>query len=167
MASDPSNDVLRLCAGMPERAVGAGEVILREGERSGMLYILIEGEVEVLKGDTQVNSVSDSGAFFGEMSVLLDTPHVATVRAVAPSRFYVSENAAEFLGSDPAVGLAVSRLLAHRLHSVLSYLADLKQQFEDQADHLGMIDEVLEALVHQQGREHDPGSDRDPDPTVY
>lgn len=152
---------------MPERTFGAGEAILREGERAGVLYILIDGEVEVLKGDIQINTVSDPGAFFGEMSVLLDAPHVATVRTLAPSRFFVAENAAEFLSSDPAVGLAVSRLLARRLHSVITYLADLKRQFEEHENHLGMVDEVLEALVHQQGQKHDPGSDRDPDPTVY
>jgi CRP/FNR family transcriptional regulator, cyclic AMP receptor protein len=167
VTTDTTNPVLKLCAGMPERTIGAGEVILREGERAGILYILIDGEVEVLKGDMQVNVVSDSGAFFGEMSVLLDAPHVATVRTLVPSRFYVSQKAAEFLSSDPAVGLAVSRLLARRLHSVLTYLADLKKQFEEHQNHLGIIDEVLEALVHQQGHAHDPGSDRDPDPNVY
>ena len=167
MAHGSTNDILLLCRAMPERTCAAGEVILREGERVGILYILIDGEVEILKGGLQVNTVSDAGAFFGEMSVLLGTPHVATVRTLVPSRFYVAEDAAQFLSSDPAVGLAVSRLLARRLHSVMSYLADLKRQFEEHENHLGMVDEVLEALVHQQGHEHDPGSDRDPDPTVY
>jgi CRP-like cAMP-binding protein len=158
--------ILSLCASMPERAVPAGETILREGERSGVLYVLIEGFVEVLKGDVQVNTVSDPGAIFGEMSVLLDAPHVATVRTLAPSRFHVSDDAARFLASDPAVGLAVSKLLARRLNAVITYLADLKRQFEGEDDHLDMVDEVLETLVHHQGEEPSPGSDRDPDPTV-
>jgi CRP-like cAMP-binding protein len=158
--------ILPLCAAMPDRAVPAGEVILREGERSGALYVLIEGSVEVLKGDVQVNTVSDPGAIFGEMSVLLDAPHVATVRTLAPSRFRVSDDAARFLASDSAVGLAVSKLPARRLNAVITYLADLKRQFEGEDDHLGMVDEVLETLVHTQGDEPSPGSDRDPDPTV-
>jgi CRP-like cAMP-binding protein len=159
-------DILRLCAGMPERTVPAGETILREGERSGALYVLIDGSVEVLKADVQVNTVSDTGAIFGEMSVLLDAPHVATVKTLVPSRFYVSDDAAGFMRSDPALSLAVSKLLARRLNAVITYLADLKRQFEGQDDHLGMVDEVLETLVHHQGEEHSPGSDRDPDPTV-
>lgn len=160
-------EILSLCTRMPQRDVAAGEVILEEGGRSGMLFVLAEGAVEVLKGDVQVNVVSDPGAIFGEMSALLDAPHMATVRAIEPSRFYVAEDANRFLDSDPAVALAVSRLLARRLHAVISYLADLKRQFEDQGDHLGMVDEVLETLVHHQEEEHSPGSDRDPDPTVY
>ena len=75
--------ILPLCAAMPERAVPAGQTILQEGQRSGALYVLIEGSVEVLKGDVQVNTVSDPGAVFGEMSVLLDTP---TSPPCAPSR---------------------------------------------------------------------------------
>jgi len=158
--------ILPLCAAMPERAVPTGQTILQEGQRSGALYVLVEGSVEVLKGDVQVNTVSDPGAVFGEMSVLLDTPHVATVRTLAPSRFRVSDDAAHFLASDPAVGLVIARLLARRLNAVITYLADLKRQFEGEDDHLGMVDEVLETLVHHQGEEPSPGSDRDPDPTV-
>jgi CRP-like cAMP-binding protein len=129
--------------------------------------VLIEGAVEVVKGDVQINSVSDPGAIFGEMSVLLDAPHMATVRTLEPSRFHVAEDAKAFLNSDAALAHQVSRLLARRLNAMITYLVDLKHQFEDHDNHLGIVDEVLESLVHHQGEPHDPGSDRDPDPTVY
>jgi hypothetical protein len=60
----------------------------------------------------------------------------------------------------------VAELLAQRLNSVTGYLADLKRQYEDHDDHLGMVDEVLETLTHQQADRFEVGSDRDPDPTV-
>ena len=50
-------EILGLCSAMPERAIPAGESILREGDRTGVLFILIEGAVEVLKGDVQVNKI--------------------------------------------------------------------------------------------------------------
>lgn len=160
-------EILKLSAKMPQCQFAAGEVVLREGERSGRIYVLIEGAVEVVKGDVQINVVSDPGGIFGEMSVLLDAPHMATVRTLEPSRFHVAADASAFLNSDPALALQVSRLLARRLNAMITYLVDLKQQFEDHGNHLGIVDEVLEALVHHQGEPHDPGSDRDPDPTVY
>ena len=159
-------EILQQCRAMPERSVPAGESIITEGDRTGVLFILIEGSVEVLKGDVQVNTVTDPGAVFGEMSVLLDAPHMATVRTLAPSRFHVVEDARRFLNDDPAVTFAVSRLLARRLNAMITYLADLKHQFADHDDHLGMVDEVLEVLAHHQGEEHSPGSDRDPDSNV-
>ena len=159
-------EILRLCGNTPQRAFPAGEIVLQEGDRTGVLYILIEGTVEVLKGDVQVNVVSDPGAVFGEMSVLLDAPQSATVRTLEPSRFHVADDARAFLHRDAKVALAVSRLLARRLHGMTTYLADLKHQFADHDSHLGMVDEVLEVLVHHQGEAHDPGSDRDPDSNV-
>ena len=161
-------DFLKFCQGsLPVHSVDAGTEILREGDSEGGLYILLDGSAEVLKGDVRVNLVTEPGSFFGEMSVLLDSPHTATVKALEPSRFYVAENAREFLDTRPEITLPIATLLAQRLHALTTYLADLKHQFEDQEDHLSMVDEVLESLSHAQTRRHKPGSERDPDPTVY
>ncbi|MGZ8236490.1 MAG: cyclic nucleotide-binding domain-containing protein [Methylobacter sp.] len=152
--------VLSFCHGLPERLFEPGEVLLAEEGADGMLYVLIEGEVEVLKGVTQVNIQSEPGAIFGELAVLLDISHTATVRAVSPSRTYVVENAGDFLQSHPDLTFQLAKLLAKKLNSITSYLVDLKSQFEDQQDHLGMVDEVLETLLHQQVEEHTLGSER-------
>lgn len=154
------------CAGLPERALARGDVLLEDGTTSRELYVLIEGELEVLKEDLQISTVSDPGAIFGEISALLGIPHTATVRALAPCRVHVVGDAGGFLRSHEEVAYGVAELLAQRLHTMTTYLADLKRQYEDQDDHLGMIDEVLEALTHQQRDRVDVGSDRDPDPTL-
>lgn len=158
--------VLSFCQELPEGTFGPGEVLLAEGERAGILYILAEGEVEVLKGDFQVSTVSEPGAIFGEISVLLDIPHMATVKTLTHCRAYVVQQAGEFLQSNADITYQLARLLAQRLYGVTSYLVDLKGQFEDHEDHFGMVDAVLETLVHQQDEECTPGSDRDPDPTI-
>lgn len=158
--------VLSFCQGLPEVTFAPGEVLLAEGGRTGILYILAQGNVEVLKGDFQVNTVAEPGAIFGEISVLLDIPHIATVKALAPTRAYVVERASEFLQSNTDVTYQLARLLAQRLYGVTSYLVDLKKQFEDHDNHFGLVDAVLETLVHQQDEECTPGSDRDPDPTI-
>ncbi|MEI7996751.1 MAG: cyclic nucleotide-binding domain-containing protein [Methylococcaceae bacterium] len=158
--------VLSFCHELPERLFGPGEVLLEENGRDGILYVLIEGEVEVLKGKTQVNTQSDSGAIFGELAVLLDIPHTATVKAVSPSRTYVIEYAGDFLQSHPDLTFQLAKLLAKRLSSITTYLVDLKSQFEDQQNHLGMVDEVLETLLNQQVEEHTPGSDRYKDTAI-
>lgn len=154
--------LLDCCQGLPEQGFAPGETLLAEGATTGKLYFLIEGEVEVLKGDYQINVVSDPGAIFGEISILLGIPHMASVRAVAPTRAYVADGGHAFLQGHPDIAFHLSLILAQRLHGVTSYLVDLKRQFEDQQDHLGMVDDVLETLVHQQAEEFTPGSDRDP-----
>lgn len=160
--------LLRYCPpSMPLRTFAAGEVLLHEGRRAGVLLVLVEGAVEITKGDVRIDTVSEPGSVFGELSVLLDAPHMATVKTTTESRFYVAENPLAFLRSHPEVALAIAQLLAKRLDAMTSYLVDLKHQFEGHEDHFGMIDEVLDTLTHAQDDEHEPGSERDPDPTVY
>lgn len=144
------NEILNKCSDLPEASFADGEIVMEEGKKGGGLYILAEGSVEILKQDFQINTVDSTGSLFGEVSVLLDLPHMATVKTLEPSRFYVAHNPGEFLKSHPEVHLHLSRLLAKRLNSVTSYLVDLKQQFEDREDHLGMVDDVLESLLHNQ-----------------
>jgi CRP-like cAMP-binding protein len=83
------------------------------------------------------------------MAVLLGGGHTASVRAVKPCAFYIVEQPREFLKTSPALCLHVSELLARRLDALNKYLVIVKQQFEGH-DHLGMVDEVLEALMHRQ-----------------
>lgn len=160
------SNVLDYCHDLPLREFAAGDVVLDEGATTGVLYVLVRGKVEIVKGDVQITTVSEPGAVFGEISVLLRQPHMAVVRALERSAFHVAEDPAAFLHSHPEISLAVARLLARRLHLVTTYLVDLKRQFEGSGDHLSMVDEVLEGLVHHQEPESEPGSDRYPDKKV-
>jgi len=158
--------VLNFCHDLPEKLFKPHEILLAEGGEDKKLYILIEGEVEVLKGETQVNTQAEPGAIFGELAVLLDIPHTATVRAVIPSRTYQVEDAEAFLQCNSDFAFQLAKLLAKKLNSITTYLVDLKNQFEDQQDHLGMVDEVLETLLNQQVEQHSPGSERYPDTSI-
>ena len=155
-------EILRHCAGLSQRSFERGEIVLEDGTKTGLLFILAEGSVEVLKGEVQITTVAEPGAFLGEISALLGLPHTATVKTLEPSRFFVVEKPTEFLRSQPEIALSLSRLLAQRLNYVTGYLVDLKTQFEGSQDHLGMVDEILESLVHHQepaDAEDGPSSD--------
>src|ERR1700692_2574131 len=96
-------EVLNYCGGAIQPSSPAGTLILHEGGNSGHLYVLIEGRLEVLKGDTVVANIVEPGAVVGEMSVLLDQPHTATVRAASDSTIYEFADAASVLGGRPEV----------------------------------------------------------------
>ena len=141
-------------------AVAAGTVLLSEGMNSGRIYVLDEGTLEIARGQTRVAVVTEPGSIFGEMSLLLDLPHTATVRALTSATVYEFTDGAKFLTSDPHTTLVVARLLAQRLHSATTYLVDLKRQYATHGTHLAMVSEVLASLVHQQPGEFLPGSER-------
>ncbi len=152
------------CRGLSERKIAPGAVLLREGERSGRLFVLTDGTLAVYRGDVEVALVSEPGAVFGEMAVLLDQPHTASVRAVTAAKVHLIEDGAQFLNANPHVLLPIATLLARRLQSATTYLVNLKHQFQDQKDHFGMVDEVLESLTHQQEESFPPAADLPAEP---
>ncbi len=143
--------ILQLVAGHKVQDFMPGEVIMEQGGAGGRLLVLISGEVEILRDEIRMAKASEPGAFFGEMSVLLDAPSTATVRALKPSTFAIIEDPKAFLGSSAEASLHVAKLLARRLDALNKYLVDVKQQYEGH-DHLGMVDNVLETLMHRQPR---------------
>jgi CRP-like cAMP-binding protein len=133
------------------RRFAAGEVVLTQGSRTGLLLFLVEGSVEVLKDEVPVARVAEPGAIFGDLAALLGGDHTATVRALEPSAFRIVEDPRAFLHASPLVCLQLCELLARRLDALNHYLVDVKQQFEGD-DHLGMLDGVLHTLLHRQPR---------------
>ena len=91
---------------------------------------------------------------------------LASVRAVTRCTAHVTEGGGAFLQANKEIAYLLAQMLAQRLHGVTSYLVDLKRQFEDEDNHLGMVDEVLESLLHQQDGGFTPGSDREADPRL-
>jgi CRP/FNR family cyclic AMP-dependent transcriptional regulator len=84
------DEVLRSFAGALEVSeLDAGTVVFREGESGRMMYIILDGEVEVLRRskrghDTRV-AILGPGDWFGEMSILDVLPRSATTRVLAPT----------------------------------------------------------------------------------
>jgi len=159
-------DILEYCIGGAKRRVTAGTEVLHEGGRTGHMYVLIEGRLEVIKGDAVVAVLSEPGAVLGEMSVLLDTPHTASVRAAQDSTIYEIDDAASFLRKQPAVAILIARMLAQRLNVANSYLADLKRQYAGHGTHLAMVSEVLQSMINLPPSEVAPGSDQQSDPRL-
>jgi len=130
--------------GFPLVTFQAGESVLTAGLRTGRLLILKEGAVEVLKEGVQVAAVTEPGAVFGELSVLLDQPHTADVRALEVSQFHVADGAT-LLRIDPIGLLYVATVLARRLASANQSLIELKRQVQT-GQPRGMIDKTVENM---------------------
>jgi CRP/FNR family cyclic AMP-dependent transcriptional regulator len=76
----------RKLATLPLATYQAGETVLSAASTTGRLLILKEGAVAVIKEGLEIARVTEPGAVFGELSVLLDQPHTADVRSNTCSR---------------------------------------------------------------------------------
>ena len=129
-----------------------GENVLTAGEKTGRLFVLTSGSVEVVKEGVQIAKISAPGAVFGELAVLLDQAHTADVRTLEPSDFHVAD-AATLLTYDPAVALYVAALLARRLDSANRALIDVKRQLRagEPRSVIGKTVEKMEQLLSASG----------------
>ena len=77
--------------GLPIVTYQAGETVIVDGSKTARLLILRKGSVAIVKEDTEIATVAEPGAVFGELSILLDQPHTADVRALGTSQFHVAD----------------------------------------------------------------------------
>ena len=102
--------------------IAPGMALIEQGGRTGQLYVLKEGQLDVLRDGKHVSTIKTPGAVVGEMSVLLDMPQSATVRAITEVEFFVIDNALEVLHSHPDWLLQIARLLAQRVNATTALL---------------------------------------------
>jgi CRP-like cAMP-binding protein len=139
-----------------------GETVIVDGSKTGRLLILKKGAVTIEKEGTEIAKVTEPGAVFGELSVLLDKPHAADVRALESSQFHVA-NAVTLLEQNPMAALYVATVLAHRLEGANHALIQLKSQLKTGEPHnvvaktVSKMEELLAAssLVYA-GYPYDP-----------
>ena len=85
--SQLSNDALALLVSELERVdVRAGEIVVREGDPPGPMYVIEEGRVRVYKTEDDAEShlaFLRTGDFFGELSLFRDEPRAASAQAVS------------------------------------------------------------------------------------
>ena len=110
--------------------IAPGMALIEQGGRTGQLYVLKQGELEVVRDGTLVTTLSTPGAVIGEMSVLLDVPQTATVRALTEVDYFVIDNAIEVLRTHPDWLLQIARLLAQRVNATTALLTEREEREE-------------------------------------
>ena len=97
----------------------AGHVIARQGEIGTGFFVIVSGEVRVVR-DGGVVARLGPGEFFGELSVLDRMPRNATVSAEQPTTCLAlaSWDFERILLEQPALTLAILRGVATRLRAV-------------------------------------------------
>jgi CRP-like cAMP-binding protein len=101
-------------------AYSAGEVIFRQGDLGTEMYIIQEGEVQIIKnlnGASHVLSRLERGDFFGEMAVLEKLPRTADAVAITDVKAVVINGTRfdEMLRKNPEIAVRIIRKYSKRL----------------------------------------------------
>jgi uncharacterized protein YhbP (UPF0306 family) len=89
----PTQQVDDIVASLHVTQAQEGEVIARQGGPADKFFIVADGEVEIERsGDGERNVATlGPGQFFGEISILRDSPREATVKATKPTTLLAME----------------------------------------------------------------------------
>ena len=108
-----------------------GEVIVRQGEVGDCMYVIQEGQVEVVveKGDKEVRlMILDAGELFGEMAIVERQVRMATVRALGQARVLTidQKNFLRRIHEDPSLAWNVVQTMSRRIRELAEEVARLK-----------------------------------------
>jgi uncharacterized protein YhbP (UPF0306 family) len=87
----PTEGSATIDAPLQSVSVDEGEVLAREGGPADKFFIVVDGELEVVTDGGDSLGSYGPGSFFGEMSVMRDTPRSASVRAAKASTLLTLE----------------------------------------------------------------------------
>ncbi|HJZ83627.1 MAG TPA: cyclic nucleotide-binding domain-containing protein [Polyangia bacterium] len=115
-SSLPQEAFIALLGLLRPRTLSAGEVVFREGQPGGSIFIVARGTIEIARGRHTLAHLR-SGTFFGEMALLTAQPRTATATATVPAVLFEVERAGlEALAQkEPLVGTVLAEHCRRRL----------------------------------------------------
>jgi signal-transduction protein with cAMP-binding, CBS, and nucleotidyltransferase domain len=101
-----------------------GETVIKEGDTGETMYLIIKGEVSVIKGqggdhEIELDRISE-GDYFGEMALFEDVLRSATIRTEQESRLLVlhKQEFKEIVREYPQIALTICKVLSGRIRKL-------------------------------------------------
>jgi CRP-like cAMP-binding protein len=125
---------------MSDRGMGKvyrdGEEIVRQNEVGDCMFVIQEGQVEVLSeldDDEFRLGLLGPGEFFGEMAIVEKQARAATVRAVGEARVLTVDKRTFLrrVQEDPTLALNILRTLCQRIRALDTEIAELRDELSE------------------------------------
>ncbi len=103
------------------RTFFSGEIIFESGSEPDVLYVVQEGEVQIIAGNRIIETLGP-GEIFGEMALVDKQPRSATAKAKTECKLVpIDENRFKFLVQQtPFFAVHVMRVMSKRIRSMIN-----------------------------------------------
>lgn len=133
------DELLKLASTQQVLAYGKGEHIIHQNERDRSMYVLMDGECEVVVGEgsdsVELRTVAklSPGTLFGEMSALADSPRSASIIAHTPATVLrIAQNAIqEIIVANREAMEGIVALMARREANLKAFTEQQTRKLEE------------------------------------
>lgn len=149
----PVEELERLVAQMEVVNLESGEILFREGDPGEHMYIVVSGDLEILKAPNTDNELLlnrvPTGEYIGEMSIVTGAPRTASVRAQGDVVLLSMSRAQllDLLHRHPQMASTMVNVLSHRLDNTNAAtfrdLTEKNRQLQKAFDELKAAQELL------------------------
>ena len=120
---------------LPELSMTKGELIIKENDLNHSIFILVKGKLEVSANSEVIAYIEDPYSIVGELSVLLSTSSMATVKCLTDSIFLKIDYADVFIEEYPLINYAIAKSLAERIRNANELINELQDQLDITRQH--------------------------------
>jgi hypothetical protein len=124
------NELAAVASVTEEVSFNQGEMVFREGEKGDTLFLIVKGEVAVIKDcnaneEIELDSIGP-GDYFGEMALLGDDRRSANIRVKRNARFLTlhKQELQDIVREYPQIALHVCRVLSMRIRHLHGKISD-------------------------------------------
>lgn len=125
-----ASDLERIASLAQSHVFQAGETIIKEGDRDGRLFVIVSGEVEVIKGlgkktERYVRTLGPLN-YFGEMALIDDLVRSASVVAKGVTDVLILDqwSLRQDIERYPAMAFELMRMLSQRIRAIEKTIVD-------------------------------------------
>ena len=123
--------------------------IFEEGAEGDSLYLLVDGEISIIKAETEVFSFKEIGYCFGEVALIEDKLRSATIKTVTSTRLLrITRN--DFyhaLAREPLIGRGMFRVLNNKIRHDLEIQMSAIRKEVAQEEAMRLASEVQQSIL--------------------
>lgn len=145
----PLERIRSICEVAHEIELPSDQILFEEGDDGDSLYLLVSGEISIIKSDTEVLSFNDVGYCLGEVALIDDKPRSATIKTLSPTRMLriTRDDFFAAMAREPLIGKGIFRVLNNKIRNDLEiHMSAIRKEIA-QEESIRLAAEVQQSIL--------------------
>ncbi len=145
----PRAGLKSICDIAHEVVCPANHTLFEEGAEGDSLYLLVDGEISIIKAETEVLSFKEKGYCLGEVALIDDKPRSATIKTVSPTHLLriTRHDFYQALAREPLIGRGMFRVLNNKIRHDLEIQMSAIRKEVAQEESMRLAAEVQQSIL--------------------